>query len=91
MAPSGLSTSRSDGRLSPLAWDLLRGAPALTATGLSPASLIQHDPPCLRTVNLSGRNMLPFYRASGPIPESPVFKGTRCLTGANLQFARQIG
>jgi len=39
----GLSTSRSGEQLSLLARDLLRGAPALTATGLSPASLIQHN------------------------------------------------
>jgi hypothetical protein len=30
-------------KLSPILRDLLRGAPALTAAGLSPASLIQHD------------------------------------------------
>jgi hypothetical protein len=44
----GLSTSRSGDQLSLLARDLLRGAPALTATGLSPASLIQHDSSCGR-------------------------------------------
>ena len=37
--PLGRASSRS------LVRDLLRGAPALTATGLSPASLIQHDSP----------------------------------------------
>ena len=44
-ASSGLSTSRSDEKLSLLIQDLLRDAPALIATGLSPASLIQHDSP----------------------------------------------
>jgi hypothetical protein len=61
-ASIGLSTSRSDAGFSPIAWDLLHGAPALTATGLSPASLIQHDSPCFRTVHLSERNMPQFYR-----------------------------
>src|SRR3989442_1475435 len=39
---AGLSTLRSDARIPPRARSLLRGAPALTAAGLPPASLMQH-------------------------------------------------
>ena len=39
--PSGLSTLRLDGRISPSTRSLLPGAPALTRTGLSPARVIQ--------------------------------------------------
>jgi len=53
-ATSGLSTSRLNVKLSLPVRDLLRGAPALTAAGLPPASLIQHDSP---KTNLSGRTI----------------------------------
>ena len=56
----GLSTSRSGDQLSLLARDLLRGAPALTAMGLSPASLIQHDSNCGRICQ--DAPCRPFYR-----------------------------
>ena len=50
-APLGQSSSHQ------IIWSLLRGAPALTAAGLSPASLIQHDSPRSRTANQSGRTI----------------------------------
>src|SRR5262249_53724326 len=44
-------------KLSLVVWDLLRGAPTLTATGLSTGSLIPHDSPRSRLANLSGRTI----------------------------------
>ena len=56
-ASSGLSTSRSDAKLSLFVRDLLRGAPALTATGLSPASLTQQESLSFWIAIRSGRTM----------------------------------
>jgi len=47
----GFRHSARHGRISPLGWSLLPGAPALTRTGLAPA----------RTTRLSGRTMEPLY------------------------------
>ena len=54
-ARCGLLTPHSDGEVSLNAQGLLRGAPALTATGLSPASLMQHESPRFRGDTRSGR------------------------------------
>lgn len=53
--PKGFRHPAWTTQLSPIIRDLLHGAPALTVTGLSPASLIQHDSP--KFANLSGRTM----------------------------------
>lgn len=57
-ADVGLSTPRSDGGISPHARGLLRGATALTAAGLPPASPIRPEVPraCAREIS-SGRTM----------------------------------
>ena len=56
-APAGLSTLRSDAAISGDARSLLRGAPALTAAGLPPASLMQHLDRAVQTRPRSGRTM----------------------------------
>ncbi len=56
-APRGLSTPRSDDSISLVVWGLLRGAPALAAAGLSPASSTQRTTSRLGLV-ASGRKML---------------------------------
>ena len=56
-APAGLSTLRSDDVLSDLTRSLLRGAPALTAAGLPPASLMQHLDRTVQARPRSGRTM----------------------------------
>ena len=54
-----------DAEFSLVAWDLLRGAPALTATGLSPASLIQQEPLSFRIAIRSGRTIARIVVPSG--------------------------
>jgi len=54
----GLSTLRSGVEISLPAWSLLRGAPALTAAGLPPASLTQHLDRTVQTRPRSGRTIL---------------------------------
>ena len=61
-ARCGLLTPHSDGEVSLNAQGLLRGAPALTATGLSPASLMQHESPRFRGDTRSGRTMEGLYQ-----------------------------
>ena len=56
-ASAGLSTLRSDARISPRARSLLRGAPALTAAGPAPASLMQHRDRTVQVRFRSGRDM----------------------------------
>ena len=54
----GLLTPHSNGEVSLDVRGLLRGAPALTATGLSPVSSIQHEPPPSKhAAARSGRTM----------------------------------
>ena len=55
---AGLSTLRLDGAISGDAWSLLRGAPALTAAGLPPASLTQHLGRTVQVRPPSGRTMM---------------------------------
>ena len=43
LPPKRLLTPRSDAAISHVAWGLLRGAPVLTAAGLSPAGEEQHE------------------------------------------------
>jgi hypothetical protein len=61
-APTGLSTLRSDAALSGVTRSLLRGAPALTAAGLAPASLMQHLDRPVQTRSRSGRTIGCNYR-----------------------------
>ena len=56
-ASTGLSMLRSDADLSDVTRSLLRGAPALTAAGLAPASLMQHRNRAVSTRSRSGRTM----------------------------------
>jgi len=49
----------SDAEVSLVARCLLRGAPALTATGLPPASSVQREPRHISVVDSSGRTMAP--------------------------------
>jgi len=50
-------TLRLDIVISDDTWSLLRGAPALTAAGLPPASLMQHRHRAVQTRLRSGRTM----------------------------------
>jgi hypothetical protein len=59
--PAGLSTLRSDVDVSVAVRSLLRGAPALTAAGLAPASLMQHLDWAVHTRSRSGRTIAAFY------------------------------
>ena len=74
-AAAGLLTLRSDATLSGDDWSLLRGAPALTAAGLTPASLMQHlgpdrpDPTSFRTHH--GRGFYPATTLPAPLPDAP--------------------
>ena len=60
-ASAGLSTLRSGAALSDDTRSLLRGAPALTAAGLTPASLIQHRSRVVQTRPRSGRSIQECY------------------------------
>src|SRR5258708_2516772 len=65
-ASAGLSMLRSDAALSDVTRSLLRGAPALTAAGLPPASLMQHLGRTVQTRPRSGRTTaLSLYPCSG--------------------------
>src|SRR5712692_8797853 len=57
-ATAGLLTLCSVAALSGGDWSLLRGAPALAAAGLSPASLMQHRGQTVQARPRSGRTML---------------------------------
>jgi len=57
MTRGGLLTPHSDGGISSRARGLLRGAPALTAAGLAPASSMQHEPPRNSEAARSGRTI----------------------------------
>ena len=85
-ASSGLSTSRLDEKLSLPTRDLLRGAPALTATGLSPASLIQHDSP---KTNLSGRTMPRLYPRT-KTPRQPKRRGQQNRAVVSRTYVRKV-
>jgi len=68
----GLSTLHSDEGISPCARSLLRGAPALTAAGLPPASPWQQDPTRFAGRDLSGRTIhgiLPFQNSRSSFPQ----------------------
>src|SRR4051812_39803038 len=56
-ARGGLLTPHSGGGISSHARGLLRGAPALTATGLAPASSMRHEPPRKGEAARSGRTI----------------------------------
>ena len=47
--------------ISGVVWSLLRGAPALTAAGLAPTSLMQHRRRAVQTRLRSGRSTIRFY------------------------------
>jgi hypothetical protein len=76
-ATAGLLTLRSDATFLGDAWSLLRGAPALAAAGLPPASLMQHLDRTVQTRPRSGRTTersLPRLERSSP---SSRYHGTR--------------
>ena len=76
--PVGLSTLRSDAAISDVARSLLRGAPALTAAGLPPASLMQHLGRTVQARPRSGRTMRPGSLPSRPAPKAlPLAGGAR--------------
>src|SRR5262245_30238512 len=58
-APGGLSTLSTGAALSGNTQSLLRGAPALTAAGLTPASLMQHLDRAVQARPRSGRTIEP--------------------------------
>ena len=71
---AGLSTLRSDAALSGVTRSLLRGAPALTAAGLPPASLMQHLDRTVQARPRSGRTVSPEctpHAASGLMRPTP--------------------
>jgi hypothetical protein len=80
--PAGPSTLRIDVALSDAAWSLLRGAPALTAAGLPPASLMQH----------LGRTVQARPRSRRTTPSSLARRGVSgpCLRLAEGSFSRKI-
>ena len=62
MTRGGLLTPHSGGGISSRARGLLRGASALTATGLAPVSSMQHEPPDTNSAAIrSGRTMGEIY------------------------------
>jgi hypothetical protein len=65
-AVAGLLTLRSDAAISDVTRSLLRGAPALTAAGLSPASLMQHRDRTVQVRYRSGRNIPPIVSGYSP-------------------------
>ena len=76
LAAQRLLTPRLDGRISPDAWGLLHGAPALTVAGLAPASSKQHlvgprSPPS------SGRTTIIFYNENVEIWKEELVAATR--------------
>jgi hypothetical protein len=73
--PGGFRHPAWTSRLSPLIRDLLRDAPALIATGLPPASLIQHDSSRRQIFQDAPLVGLRRGGALAPFPEAPVQTG----------------
>jgi len=69
-ASAGLLTLRLDAAISGDARSLLRGAPALTAAGLAPASLMQHRNRAVQT-RIRSRRTTPISIGSGAAPVHP--------------------
>src|SRR5579884_390746 len=66
LAAVRLSTPRSGAAISPRSWGLLRGAPALTAAGLSPASSTEWEAKSVLTFVSSGHATAPILHVARP-------------------------
>ena len=88
----GLATPRSDDRISPAAWGLLPGSPAITRAGLPPAGSIQHARACSRACArslafTSGRTMARILRARRAGPMTGAGSAARALLDRGTDLA----
>ena len=89
-ASAGLLTLRSDAAISAVARSLLRGAPALTAAGLPPASLMQHLGRIVQARPRSGRTMAWIVTVEG-LARGPLTQGGPRAASRHARRDRRSG